>query len=74
MKIDLKPNEQVIKAGNSKYMNGTTVDGKFILTNQRIYFKPASESDSKCGDCPRGNKRSHSVQDWIFLKQWIEHR
>jgi hypothetical protein len=48
MKIDLKPNEQVIKAGNSKYMNGTTVDGKFILTNQRIYFKPASESDSKC--------------------------
>ena len=48
MKIDLKPNEQVIKAGNSKYVNGTTVDGKLILTNQRIYFKPASESDSKC--------------------------
>lgn len=47
MKIDLKPNEQVVKAGNSMYMNGTRVEGKLILTNQRIYFKPASGSDSK---------------------------
>lgn len=46
MKIDLKPNEQVIKAGNSQYMNGSKVDGKLILTNQRIYFKSASESES----------------------------
>ena len=47
MKIDLKPNEQVIKAGDTQYMNGTKVDGKLILTNQRIYFKSGNESDSK---------------------------
>jgi hypothetical protein len=40
MKIDLKPNEQVIKAEDTKYLNGTAVKGKLILTNQRIYFKP----------------------------------
>lgn len=39
MKIDLKPNEMVVKASDSKYMNGSTVEGKLILTNQRIYFK-----------------------------------
>jgi len=44
MKIDLKPNEQVIKATDSQYMNGSTVDGKLILTNQRIYFKSAIEN------------------------------
>ena len=43
MKIDLKPNEQVIKATDSQYMNGSTVDGKLILTNQRIYFKPSND-------------------------------
>lgn len=44
MKIDLKPNEQVIKATDSQYMNGSIVDGKLILTNQRIYFKSAIEN------------------------------
>ena len=48
MKVDLKPNEQVVKAGNSQYMNGSQIEGKLILTNQRIYFKSASDSDSKC--------------------------
>ena len=47
MKIDLKANEQVVKAGDSQYMNGSKVDGKLILTNQRIYFKSKSESHSK---------------------------
>ena len=46
MKIDLKPNEQVVKAGDSQYMNGSKVDGKLILTNQRIYFKSKTESNS----------------------------
>lgn len=41
MKIDLKPNEMVVKASDSKYMNGSKVKGKLILTNQRIYFKSA---------------------------------
>ena len=39
MKIDLKPNEIVVKACNSSYLNGSKIDGKLILTNQRIYFK-----------------------------------
>jgi hypothetical protein len=40
MRIDLKPNEVVVKAGNSDRLdNGSKVDGKFIVTNQRIYFK-----------------------------------
>ncbi len=40
MKLDLKPNEMVVKAGNSdRLCNGNKVDGKFIVTNQRIYFK-----------------------------------
>jgi hypothetical protein len=47
MKIELKPNEQVVKAGDSQYMNGSKVDGKLILTNQRIYFKSKNESHSK---------------------------
>lgn len=40
MQIDLKPNEVVVKAGNSdRFYSGSKVDGKFIVTNQRIYFK-----------------------------------
>lgn len=39
MKIDLKPNEMVVKASDSTYLNGQKVSGKLILTNQRIYFK-----------------------------------
>lgn len=36
----MKPNEVVVKAGNSDRLhNGEKVDGKFIVTNQRIYFK-----------------------------------
>jgi hypothetical protein len=45
MKIDLKPNEQVVKASDSKYMNGTTVSGKLILTNQPMYFKRTDSSE-----------------------------
>ena len=47
MKIDLKPNEQVVKAEDSKYLNGSVVKGKLILTNQRIYFKPTEDKDPK---------------------------
>lgn len=40
MQIDLKPNEMVVKAGDSgRYHNGSKIDGKLIVTNQRIYFK-----------------------------------
>ncbi len=47
MKIDLKPNEMVIKASNSKFLNGNTVAGKLILTNQRIYFKSEEENNNQ---------------------------
>lgn len=43
MVVSLKANEQVTKAGDSTYyINGNKVDGKLILTNQRIYFKPSN--------------------------------
>ena len=39
MKIDLKPNELVVKAGDTKHLDDEKkVGGKLILTNQRIYF------------------------------------
>lgn len=38
MKIDLQPNEMVVKAGDSTFLNGQKVPGKLIITNQRIYF------------------------------------
>lgn len=41
MKIDMNPNEMVIRAGDSDHIsNGNAIKGKLILTNQRIYFKP----------------------------------
>jgi hypothetical protein len=43
MRIDLKPNEMVVKASNSTYLNGQKISGKLILTNQRIYFKAEKE-------------------------------
>ena len=39
MKVDLQPNELVLKAGNTRFLNGSEICGKLILTNQRIYFK-----------------------------------
>jgi hypothetical protein len=44
MKIDLKPNEMVVKASNSIFLNGHKINGKLILTNQRIYFKAEEEN------------------------------
>lgn len=39
MKIDLKPNELVVKAGDTQHLDDEKkVGGKLILTNQRIYF------------------------------------
>ena len=46
MKIDLKANEMVVKASDTKYLNGSKVRGKMILTNQRIYFKVKDESQT----------------------------
>ncbi len=48
MKVDLKENEVVIKATDSNQLNSKgKINGKLILTNQRIYFKPLSLEDHK---------------------------
>ncbi len=47
MVIDFKPNEVVVKAGNTNHIFANKqIKGKLILTNQRIYFK-ALENDSR---------------------------
>lgn len=45
MKIDLKPNELVVKAGDSLFLNGKDVKGKLIATNQRLYFEAIDKED-----------------------------
>ena len=45
MKIDLKPNELVVKAGDSTFLNGKDVKGKLIVTNQRLYFEAIEQMD-----------------------------
>lgn len=43
MKLNLKPNEVVVKATDTSHLtNEDKVKGKLILTNQRIYFKTQS--------------------------------
>lgn len=66
MKIELNPNEMVVKAGDSRYMNnGDTIKGKLILTTQRVYFKPEVN----------GNPSSHieiypkEIEDVMFFNE-----
>lgn len=50
MKIEMNPNEMVIKANDSsQVINGNSINGKLILTNQRVYFK-TSENGKKYDD------------------------
>ena len=50
MKIEMNPNEMVIKASDSsQVLNGSSIKGKLILTNQRLYFK-ASENGKRYND------------------------
>jgi len=45
MYLELKPNEVVIKAGDSNHLEAEDkVDGKLVLTNQRIYFVTSKDS------------------------------
>ena len=39
MKIDLKPNELVVKAGDTHFLNGKDVKGKLIVTNQAMDYQ-----------------------------------
>ncbi len=48
MTVKLNPNEVVIKAGDTNQVIGNdTIEGKLIVTNQRIYFKTLKEETEK---------------------------
>lgn len=48
MTVKLNANEVVLKAGDTNQLiDNSIVDGKLIVTNQRIYFKSLSEEAEK---------------------------
>ncbi len=48
MTVKLNPNEVVLKAGDTNQTVGNlTVDGKLIVTNQRIYFRTVNNECDK---------------------------
>jgi hypothetical protein len=48
MTVKLYPNEIVLKAGDTNQVfESNTVEGKLIVTNQRIYFKPVKDEFEK---------------------------
>jgi hypothetical protein len=48
MTVKLAANEVVLKAGDTnQVVEDKTIEGKLIVTNQRIYFKPLSEELEK---------------------------
>jgi hypothetical protein len=48
MTVKLKPNEVVLKAGDTnQVIDNNKIDGKLIVTNQRIYFKTLNENTEK---------------------------
>lgn len=49
MKLVLQPNEMILMAGNSQLCQPTRqVNGKLIVTNQRIYFRTLEEEHRGC--------------------------
>ena len=48
MTVKLNPNEVVLKAGDTNQVfDNKTIEGKLIVTNQRIYFKTLKEELDK---------------------------
>jgi hypothetical protein len=48
MTVKLNANEVVLKAGDTnQVIDNNTVEGKLIVTNQRIYFKTLNEETEK---------------------------
>jgi hypothetical protein len=48
MTVKLNANEVVLKAGDTNLVvDNKTIDGKFIVTNQRIYFKTLDADTEK---------------------------
>jgi len=69
MKLTLQPNEMIIKAGNSSLrQHDQQVQGKLIVTNQRIYFRSLNNETSHCNrDIVAGE-----IRDLIFFNTlWL---
>ena len=48
MTVKLNANEVVLKAGDTnQVINNDTIEGKLIVTNQRVYFKTLNEETEK---------------------------
>lgn len=48
MTVKLNANEVVLKAGDTnQVIDNSTVEGKLIVTNQRLYFKTLNEETAK---------------------------
>jgi len=48
MRVDLHANEFVLKAADSRhYLENAKVDGKLVLTNQRLYFTTINGTENK---------------------------
>ena len=48
MTVKLNANEVVLKAGDTnQVIENSTINGKLIVTNQRIYFKTLTEETEK---------------------------
>jgi hypothetical protein len=48
MTVKLNPNEVVLKAGDTNQVVGNdTIEGKLIVTNQRLYFKTLKEETER---------------------------
>ena len=48
MTVKLYPNEVVLKAGDTNQLvDNVKVDGKLIVTNQRLYFKPLNQESDR---------------------------
>ena len=48
MTVKLYPNEVVLKAGDTnQVVDNNTVDGKLIVTNQRIYFRTITDESER---------------------------
>jgi len=63
MKIDLKPNEVVVKASDSQHLNSNeSVGGKLILTNQRVYFKSEERNEYNMEIMPK------EIEEIIYFK------
>jgi len=69
MKLTLQPNEMIIRAGNSSLRHvDRQIQGKLIVTNQRIYFITLMD-DFKC--CDR-EITPGEIRDLIFFNTlWI---